>query len=316
MFSFIKSIQNLLAELKKRKALWFTTISIVSILGIMLSLYLLTTITSNIAKEVYENMSVTYKSTLELKLEDKQKEYSEVIVGLKSNDNFKNNLNNKPLLDPVIDNFNKGLVAAGFNSISFVFYPTANQITQYRNSINTAINRKIPSFGIEVLPEGTFIIYLEPVLVGDNVLGVIEVKENILSLKKEFERDGHRKFLFLMQEKMMSNLSVSARNGKYRTIVDDLRVEEEKYDGKFFTNIIEDDSEGFKEFKKEGYRVNKDFFRTYKEISDINGATIGYIIVGEKVEGEGAFVKIVDEMTKSVSMISLGLVIAILLFMF
>jgi hypothetical protein len=316
VFSFIKSIQNLLAELKKRKALWFTTISIVSILGIMLSLYLLTTITSNIAKEVYENMSVTYKSTLELKLEDKQKEYSEVIVGLKSNDNFKNNLNNKPLLDPVIDNFNKGLVAAGFNSISFVFYPTANQITQYRNSINTAINRKIPSFGIEVLPEGTFIIYLEPVLVGDNVLGVIEVKENILSLKKEFERDGHRKFLFLMQEKMMSNLSVSARNGKYRTIVDDLRVEEEKYDGKFFTNIIEDDSEGFKEFKKEGYRVNKDFFRTYKEISDINGATIGYIIVGEKVEGEGAFVKIVDEMTKSVSMISLGLVIAILLFMF
>lgn len=316
MFSFIKSIQNLLAELKKRKALWFTTISIVSILGIMLSLYLLTTITSNIAKEVYENMSVTYKNTLELKLEDKQKEYSEVIVGLKSNDNFKNNLNNKPLLDPVIDNFNKGLVAAGFNSISFVFYPTANQITQYRNSINTAINRKIPSFGIEVLPEGTFIIYLEPVLVGDNVLGVIEVKENILSLKKEFERDGHRKFLFLMQEKMMSNLSVSARNGKYRTIVDDLRVEEEKYDGKFFTNIIEDDSEGFKEFKKEGYRVNKDFFRTFKEISDINGATIGYIIVGEKVEGEGAFVKIVDEMTKSVSMISLGLVIAILLFMF
>ena len=316
MFSFIKSIQNLLAELKKRKALWFTTISIVSILGIMLSLYLLTTITSNIAKEVYENMSVTYKSTLELKLEDKQKEYSEVIVGLKSNDNFKNNLNNKPLLDPVIDNFNKGLIAAGFNSISFVFYPTANQITQYRNSINTAINRKIPSFGIEVLPEGTFIIYLEPVLAGDNVLGVIEVKENILSLKKEFERDGHRKFLFLMQEKMMSNLSVSARNGKYRTIVDDLRVEEEKYDGKFFTNIIEDDSEGFKEFKKEGYRVNKDFFRTFKEISDINGATIGYIIVGEKVEGEGAFVKIVDEMTKSVSMISLGLVIAILLFMF
>lgn len=316
MFSFIKSIQNLLAELKKRKALWFATISIVSILGIMVSLYLLTAITSNIAKDVYKNMTISYKSALELKLEDKQKEYSEVIIGLKTNDSFKNNLNNKTLIDPVIDSFNKGLVAAGFNTISLVFYPTANQITQYRNSINTAINRKIPSFGIEVIPEGTFIIYLEPILAGDNVLGIIEVKENILSLKKEFEKDGHKKFLFLMQEKMISNLSISAKNGKYRPIVDDLRVEEEKYDGKFFTNIIEDDSEGFKEFKKEGYRVNKDFFRTYKEILDINGANIGYIIVGEKVEGEGAFVKIVDEMTKSVSMISLGLVIAILLFMF
>lgn len=316
MFSFIKAIQNLLSELKKRKGLWFTILSVLSIFGICLSMYLLTTMTTKIAEEVYENMLVTYRSTLELKLEDKQKEYSQVIIGLKINDNFKNNLNNKLLLDPIIDNFNKGLVAGGFNTISLVFYPTSNQITQYRNSINSAINRKIPSFGIEILPDGAFVVYLEPILEGDNVLGVLEVKENILSLKKDFEKDGHKKFLFLMQEKMMTNLSVSARTGKYRPIVDDLRVEEEKYDGMFFSNIIEDESEGFKEFKREGYRVNKDFFRTFKEISDINGVNIGYIIIGEKVEGEGAFVKIVDEMTKSVSMISLGLVITILLFMF
>jgi hypothetical protein len=316
VFSFIKAMQNLLSELKKRKGLWFTTISIISVLGIMVSMYLLTAITSNIAKEVYENMAVSYKHTLELELEDKQREFSKLVVGLKTNDNFKNNLNDKQVIDSIIENYNKNLISSDFTSITVSFYSTINQSTQYRNSVNTAANRKTPSFGIEVISEGPFVVYLEPIIVGDNILGIVEVKESILSLKKEFERNGHSIFLFLIQEKMMSNLAVNAKNGKYRSIVDDLRVEEEKYDGKFFSNIIEDESEGFKEFKSEGYRVNEDFFRTLKEISDINGVNIGYIIVGEKVEGEGAFVKIVDEMTKSVTLISLGLIIAVLLFMF
>ena len=49
---------------------------------------------------------------------------------------------------------------------------------------------------------------------------------------------------------------------------------------------------------------------------DINGVTVGYIILGEKVQGSNGFVNIVDNMTKSVTMIALGLVISILLFMF
>ena len=72
MFSFIKAIQNLLSELKKKKGLWFTLLSILSISGIFLSMYLLTSMTSNIAQEVYANMSVTYKNNLEYKFEDKQ----------------------------------------------------------------------------------------------------------------------------------------------------------------------------------------------------------------------------------------------------
>jgi hypothetical protein len=33
---------------------------------------------------------------------------------------------------------------------------------------------------------------------------------------------------------MMHNLSIDAKNGRYRPVVDDLRVEEQKYDGSFF----------------------------------------------------------------------------------
>ncbi len=316
MFSLIKAIQNLLSELKKKKGLWFTILTVLSIAGISLSMYLLTTMTTSIAKDVYVNMSVTYKNNLEDKIEDKQKEFRKIILGLQTNDIFKNSLNDKSIIDPILELYNKNLVEMGFDGISLVFYSTVNQTNQYRNSINTVINRKIPSFGMEILPEGPSIVYLHPVLSGDNVLGVIEIKENLLSLKKDFERSKQSIFLFLIQEKMMNNLAIDAKNGRYRPIVDDLRIEEQKYDGGFFASVTEDGSDGFKELRNSGYLVNKEYFKTYKEVVDINGVTVGYIILGEKVQGSNGFVNIVDNMTKSVTMIALGLVISILLFMF
>ena len=316
MFSFIKAIQNLLSELKKKKGLWFTLLSILSISGIFLSMYLLTSMTSNIAQEVYANMSVTYKNNLEYKFEDKQKELRNIILGLKINDTFKNNLENKQAIDAIIDTYNKTLIASGLDSISLTYFSTVNQTNQYRNIINSVINRKISIFGIEVLSDGPNVVYIEPIVSGENVVGVVEIKESLISIKKDFERNKQSIFVFLMQEKMMANLSIDANNGRYRPVVDDLRVEEQKYDGSFFANVIDDGMEGFKELKDKGYIVNKEYFKTYKEILDVNGVTIGYALIGEQVQGNGGFVNIVDNMTKSVTMIALGLVISILLFMF
>ena len=316
MFSFIKAIQNLLSELKKKKGLWFTILTLLSISGISLSMYLLTSMTSNISQEVYANMSVTYKNNLDYKFEDKQKELRSIILGLKVNDTFKNNLDNKQVIDAVIDTYNKTLVASGLDSISLTYYSTVNQTNQYRNIINSVINRKISIFGIEVLSDGPNVVYIEPIISGESVVGVVEIKESLISIKKDFERNKQSIFVFLMQEKMMANLSIDAKNGRYRPVVDDLRVEEQKYDGSFFANVIEDGLDGFKELKDKGYIVNKEYFKTYKEILDVNGVTIGYALIGEQVQGNGGFVNIVDKMTKSVTMIALGLVISILLFMF
>lgn len=316
MFSFIKAIQNLLSELKKKKGLWFTILTLLSISGISLSMYLLTSMTSNISQEVYANMSVTYKNNLDYKFEDKQKELRSIILGLKVNDTFKNNLDNKQAIDLVIDTYNKTLVSAGLDSISLTYYSTVNQTNQYRNIINSVINRKISIFGIEVLSDGPNVVYIEPIISGESVVGVVEIKESLISIKKDFERNKQSIFVFLMQEKMMANLSIDAKNGRYRPVVDDLRVEEQKYDGSFFANVIEDGLDGFKELKDKGYIVNKEYFKTYKEILDVNGVTIGYALIGEQVQGNGGFVNIVDKMTKSVTMIALGLVISILLFMF
>ena len=316
MFSFIKALQNFFSNLKKKKGLWFTTLTILSIIGISVSMYLLSNMTTSIAKEVYINMSSTYINNLEDKIEDKKNEYKRIILGLQTNDTFKDNLNNKLVIDSILENYNKNLSEMGFGQITLSFYSISNQINQYKNIVNTVISRKTSSFGFEVLGDGPNIVYLFPIIIDSNVVGVVEIKENIISLKNDIERSKQTIFLFLLQEKMMNNLSDDLKNRRYRLIVDGLRVEEQKYDSSLVSNVAEGGQEEIKELKKNGYLVNDVYFKTYKEVVDVNGVTIGYIIMAEKVQGSNGFVNIVDNMTKSVTLVSLGLMISILLFMF
>lgn len=316
MFSFIKALQNFFSNLKKKKGLWFTTLTVLSIIGISVSMYLLSNMTTSIAKEVYINMSSTYINNLEDKIEDKKNEYRRIILGLQTNDTFKDNLNNKLVIDSILENYNKNLSEMGFGQITLSFYSITNQINQYKNIVNTVISRKTSSFGFEVLGDGPNIVYLFPIIIDSNVVGVVEIKENIISLKNDIERSKQTIFLFLLQEKMMNNLSDDLKNRRYRLVVDGLRVEEQKYDSSLVSNVAEGGQEEIKELKNNGYLVNDVYFKTYKEVVDVNGVTIGYIIMAEKVHGSNGFVNIVDNMTKSVTLVSLGLVISILLFMF
>ena len=316
MFSFIKALQYFFSNLKKKKGLWFTTLTVLSIIGISVSMYLLSNMTTSIAKEVYINMSSTYINNLEDKIEDKKNEYRRIILGLQTNDTFKNNLNNKLIIDSILENYNKNLSEMGFGQITLSFYSITNQINQYKNIVNTVISRKTSSFGFEVLGDGPNIVYLFPIIIDSSVVGVVEIKENIISLKNDIERSKQTIFLFLLQEKMMNNLSDDLKNRRYRLVVDGLRVEEQKYDSSLVSNVAEGGQEEIKELKNNGYLVNDVYFKTYKEVVDVNGVTIGYIIMAEKVQGSNGFVNIVDNMTKSVTLVSLGLVISILLFMF
>ena len=316
MFSFIKAIQSLLANLKKRKGLWFSILSTMSISGIFLTLYLITNVTKSASEHVYEDVSHTYKKNLDVRFLDKQKEYKNIVLSLKSNDNFNNNLNNSQIVDDIIKKYNDNLLNNGFEGISIKYNSIANQVNVLRNSINSVVNRKSSLFGIEILLNGPNVVYLEPIFNDQNVIGVIEIKQSLLSFKQDYEKSQGGLFLFLLQERSMGALSQDIKNGDYRLIVDDLYVEERRYDGLFFANMIKEGSDGLKLMKEHGYRVNESYFKTYKEIFDINGALIGYVIVGENVEGSNGFVNIVDKITKEVTLIALGLVMSILLFMF
>lgn len=317
MFSFIKYIQELMAKFKRNKGLWFTTISVVSILGISLSMYVLLTMTSNVSKEVYKSMSDTYHLDIENKIDKKEDSFKKILLAITQDNNLLGNIekNNEIFITEYVKSFNDRLAKNRFRNIGFSAYSAANKNQIFRNSINSVMSSKNPLYGIEVLPDGVFFVYLQPLLKGDNILGVLELRESIHTLKVDFE-DRNSGYVFLLDKKMFNNLSLKAKNGKYKDIIDNFAMKQAEYDTKFPISMLEMSEEDVKEFFDMAYFVDETYYRTYKTVTDINGADIGIFVVGETIENTSGFVNIADNMTKTVTSVALGLVISIILFMF
>ncbi len=317
MFSFFKFLQNTIKNLKQNKGLWFTILAVLSITGIFLSLYLLTHMTQTASKEVYSSISKTYDKNLDNKFYKKELEFEKVLLSVKSNENFVTNIQDNNLVEVgnIISRYNDNFQSSGFDSLELSFYPVINQVNQYRNSINSVISSRNKIFGLEVLLDGVYFVQIEPIVREDAVIAVVEIKEKLHNLRRLYTNEDSM-FLFLIEGRMLNKLSINARNGKYREVVDDLYVQEEKYDNQFYSKIIENGKEEYEKMLSSGYYVDDQFYRTVQKVSDINGNVIGVIVLGQTVANSGAFVNIVDKMTKTVTTVALGLVISILLFMF
>lgn len=317
MFSFFKFLQKTIKDLKSKKGLWFTILGILSIIGIFLSLYILTHMTENSSKEVYHSISSNYNKNYKNRVTKKEETLKKILLSVESNNLLIDNIGKNDLIavGNSIAQYNDNFKKTGFETLNLSFYPVVNQVNQYRNSINSVINSKAKAFGIEVLLDGIFFIYIEPVIKDNKLIGILELKEEVHNFKAEYLKDDII-FLFMLEERMLNKLSIKARNGKYREVIEQLHVEELKYDGQFFAKIIEAGKEKYSEMLEIGYSVDDTYFRAAQKISDINGNIIGVVVLGETVEDSGAFVNIVDKMTKTVTTVALGLVISILLFMF
>ncbi len=317
MFSFFKFIQKTLKGLQAKKGLWFTILGLLSISGIFLSLYILMNMTKSSSQEVYENISTNYNKNYKNRVLKKEETLKKLLIMVEKNESFIESVENNALqsVNNTIANYNESFRKTGFETLKLNFYPVINQVNQYRNSINSVISSKVKAYGIEVLPEGIFFVYVEPIIKDDTLIGILEIQEEVHDFKAEYIKDDII-FLFLLEERMLNKLSIKARNGKYREVVDQVHVEELKYDGQFFAKIIESGKDEYRNMLEVGYSVDDTYFRAAQKVSDINGNIIGVVVLGETVDGSGAFVNIVDKMTKTVTTVALGLVISILLFMF
>ena len=317
MFSFFKFLQNALKDLKKKKGLWFTILAVLSIFGIFLSLYILTHLTENVSKDVYNNISSNYVKNYKNRVYKEEESFKKVLLTVESDAGIIDDIEKGDLtaIGTKLSIYNDKFKKSGFDTLKISFYPTLNQVNQYRNSVNSVISSKSKTFGVEVLQDGIFYVYINPIIKDGNLIGIFELREELHEMKTEYSRDD-KIFLFLLEERMLNQLSINARNGKYREVVDTVYVEELKYNGQFFAKIIESEKEGYQNMLEVGYSVDDTYFRSAQKIADINGNIIGVIVIGETVEGSGAFVNIVDNMTKTVTTVALGLVISILLFMF
>ena len=317
MFTFIKRLQELLAQLKKNKGLWFTTLSVISISGIFICMYVITTMTDRVSQEVYQSMSKNYEQILDVKIDNKRTEFQKILVAIQQNGALLNAIeNNNAIAMEAVKNFlNEEFIKGGFVDLSIDIMNVSNKDKVFRNAINTVISSKRSLFGIEVLNEGVFFSYLFPLSRDGMVYGVIEVKESIHSLRGDFvKQEGE--YVFLLDKKMLPFISLEAKTGKYKEVNQEYTVENVCYDTKFAASMSTMDEQTYTQFLKNKYAIDQGYFKILKKVTDINGSDIGLIIVGESTEVSGGFVNIADNMTNTVTTVALGLVISIILFLF
>lgn len=317
MFTFIKRLQELLAQLKKNKGLWFTTISVVSISGIFICMYIITTMTDRVSQEVYQSMSKSYEQILDVKMDNKKTEFEKILVAIQQNGTLLNAIeNNNTIAMEAVKNFlNEEFVKGGFVDLSIDIINVSNKDKVFRNAINTVISSKRSLYGIEVLNEGVFFTYLLPLARDGNIYGVLEVKESIHSLRGDFVKQSGE-YVFLLDKKMLPFISLEAKTGKYKEVNQDYTLENVRYDTKFAASMATMEEQIYTQFLKNKYAIDQGYFKILKKVTDINGSDIGLIIVGESTEVSGGFVNIADNMTNTVTTVALGLVISIILFLF
>jgi hypothetical protein len=317
VFGFIKMLNNLMAKLKQNKRLWFTTVFIVSCAGIALALLMLITTTDNISKEVYVNQTKEFVDTYkdleklqEIKLQDISilASYDATVVQAIEDNNIEN-------ITKMQDDINTKLNQKKQNTLSIKFYSTQNTTEKLRSSVISAIQTKNNIFGIEVLFDGVFYVYLSPIIKDDKVVGVVEAKESIYSIKESFDRKG-KEFVFLLDKKMLPFLSIQNRDGIYTDIGKNYLINTKKHNSKIVSHISTLKDKILENFVQENYISDKEYFLNTTLIRDINGVDVGLIALGESINEDSGFINMVQKMANQVVLITLGLIVSLLLFLF
>ncbi len=317
MFTFIKRLQEFLVKLKKNKGLWFTTITTISIIGIFVCMYIIMTMTDRVSMEVYQSMAKTYELNLDNKLSMKQKQFHKMVIPILQNKALLGAIesNNTELMNQAKTQINEELIKGGFLETSINFISTASKDQVFRNTINSIITGKMPLGGFEVLQDGVFIVYLYPLIKDGTVYGVVEIKDSIHLLRDLYLKENSE-YTFILDKKMLSFIALENRTSKYKDVNQTYTYEQARYDTRFAALLADIDEDTFKKFVSQKFLVSENYYRSVKKVNDINGVEIGLIVVGESTDLEGGFVNIADNMTKTVTMVALGLIISIILFLF
>ena len=317
MFSFINFIQSILNNLKQNKGLWFSILTVTSIIGVLVSISLINMMSKDVAHKTYMQVHRVDTTQLSNLLDTKYDTllaiggiisiHPDVIANIKSKSNKSINdillhaqetINDKVNIDPISIHY----YAKGFQA-------TKSENQQYADVV---IDTQTSITGIVINLSGPRILTITPIVDGNATIGAIEVSQDISSVRESFEKMG-KEFAFILNKAQLVFINLENKQGMMQDIDDDHKIFYHKYNPQFYTNIQKLDLE-LLENKK--YIDGDAFFTTYDEAIDINGKRIGLFIIGESAEQTDSFVHITQSLISSITTVALGLVISLILFMF
>jgi hypothetical protein len=316
MFSLVKWLQGIGAWMKARKGIWFTLLTLLSASGIVVSMYFINTMTDSTAKKIYLQEAQEYNKFYDfvvssryntlLSVANTVAEHRELKVALKEN-NF---VITNAVINKLTTRLNKNSQLGTYTLEAFA---KGSKTYLLKEGVKLAISQKLESTGIEVDAQATYLKAIVPIVtLKGEVVGAVEVKQTIHSLKNEFKAYD-RAFAFIMKNSYKDRLDMRARKGKFKKINEEYSVILHEYLNQFYTNISTHD---FKEMFDRKYALDTNYYTTFSKVYDMQGNEIGIAFFGEEVEHAGGFVKQTQNLINSVTTVALGLVVSLILFMF
>jgi len=317
MFSFVKFLQSILNRVKKNKGLWFTLLTVASVLGIFISMSLINIMSRDVEHKTYIHVHKNISQQLENILST-QYDYllsvggviaihPDIIANIKTqSDQSINDLlvkSQKTINDRVHDNpilihyYAKDFKASGSENFKY-----ANVVMETQTSIT----------GVVINSIGTRVVAITPVIENNNSIGAIEISQGITVVKNSFERLG-KEFAFIVDKSQLTFMSLETKQGMTQDIDDKYKIFFHDYNPKYYTDIRKINLE---KLQVEKYFVDEYYYTTVDEAIDIDGKKIGLFVIGESVQDTNSFVTITKNLINSITMVALGLVISLILFMF
>ena len=318
MFSFINFIQSIIQKIKKNKGLWFTTLTVLSVLGVFISISLINIMTTDVSHKTYMQVHRVNTTQLDDILDTKYDSllaiggvlalHPDIIANIKTkSDKSINSLLNKTALS-----INERVNLA---PILIRYYATAYESTLAENKkyadLVTSTNTSVT--GLVVNSGGIRIIAITPINDDkNNTIGAIEISQNVSSIRDNFENQG-KDIAFIFDKSQLVFMDLATKQGKTQDISDKYKIFFHNYNPAFFSNLREIDLE---KIQVEKYKVDIKYYTTYEEAVNINGKVIGMFLIGESTAQANSFVNITKNLISSVTTVALGLVISLILFMF
>lgn len=317
MFSLIKFLQSLVQKIKKNKGIWFTTLTVLSVSGVLVSISLINIMTSNVSHKTY--MQVHRVDTMELEniLDTRYDSllsiggvmalYPDIVANIKSKSDKSVNDLLKQAAKTINEKVNISPIVARYYAKDYT--STLAENAKYADLV---INTTTSVTGLVINSNGARIVAITPIQDGNVTIGALEISQDIATLKDDFERLG-KEFTFIVDKSQLVFMDLGTKQGNMQDINEKYKIFFHKYNSQFYTNIRDVDLELL---DREKYHVDPKYFTTSQEAVNINGKPIGLFVLGENSDEANSFVNITKNLISSVTTVAIGLVISLILFMF
>ncbi len=306
MFGFIKWVGALMDQAKKKKGLWFTLLSVFSLMGIFASLYFVNFLVSDVAKKTYENQKTEFGLRLANQFSMHKERTLAIATALTQNKEIKDIYIN---LD---ENSSKDL--------KFISDQIQRRISRTLDSKNFSVTfKQSEKFtklkminGLNVQSNGVKFQAIMPLVKTDSFVSQVVVNEDIESLTEIFKNEK-KEFLFMLNKSSINKVDSLVKKSHYAVIFDQYYIKEKAYDISFLESVK---GINYQKLKKDGYFKNREYFYVFQKVFDIDGDEIGMAIIAQNMGEDNSFVNLVKNLVNSVTTVALGLIVSMILFLF